>query len=92
MDTREKRDMRAGRAADEILYVVMCVVFSFFIVAAVFAMLILPDRVELIRRIIFAFGAALNILVAVRFFTRAQKIRGGIFAAAAGICAVLILI
>ncbi|MBR6397489.1 MAG: hypothetical protein VZR35_08055 [Lachnospiraceae bacterium] len=92
METKEKRDMRAGRAADEILYVVMCVLFSFFIIAAVFAMLILPEQAELIRRVIFMFGTCLNILVAVRFFTHALKLRGWIFAAAAAVCVVLIFI
>jgi hypothetical protein len=33
MEPQEKRDMREGRAAEEILYVVMCVIISFLIVA-----------------------------------------------------------
>lgn len=92
MEPQEKHDMRAGRAADEILYVVMCVLLSFFIIAAVFAMLIVTEQAVLIRRLIFIFGACLNILVAARFFTRAHRLRGWLFTAGAGACIVFIFI
>ena len=92
MEHQEKRDMRAGRSPEEILYVVMCVLFSLFIVAAVFAMLILTEQAGLIRRAIFVLGACLNVLVAVRFFTRAGKIRGWLFTAAAAVLVILIFL
>ncbi len=84
--------MREGRAAEEILYVVMCVIISFLIVAACFALLIVTEQAIIIRRLIFVLGASLNILVAVRSFTRGRRTRGLIFAAAAALCAIMIFI
>ncbi len=92
MEPQEKRDMREGRTPEEILYVVMCVLISVLIIAAVFAMLIVTEKASMIRRVIFVLGASLNILLAVRFFTRAVKLRGWFFTLAAGICVVLIFI
>ncbi|MCR5294943.1 MAG: hypothetical protein K6E30_07205 [Lachnospiraceae bacterium] len=92
MTPEEKHDMRAGRPADEILYVVMCLVFSLLIAAGSAVVFFSEGDTTFFKRGVFMLGSLMNFLMAVRSLTRGRRMTGGFFIAASLLCGLLVFI
>ncbi len=82
---REKR-----REAVEILYDLISVLLAVMMGVVVFLMMTHPGNAALFERVLFGFGAMLNVLIGFHFLHHERVRRGYVFLAIAAVAALLI--